>query len=75
MVSVARSSAGRAQLRGVVVGARGAARFLDLFGHGLRRSLGRGPKYTSEPAMAAAELGSLSRAAVAAVMARERAGV
>jgi glucokinase len=54
-----------------VVIAGGAARFIDLFGHGLRRSLDRGPKYTPKPAVVAAELGNLSGAIGAAVMARE----
>jgi glucokinase len=57
-----------------VVVAGGAARFLDLFGRGLRRSLERGPKYTPKPVVAAAELGDLSGAIGAAVMARESAG-
>ena len=48
-----------------------AARFLDLFGHGMRRSLDHGPKYTPKPAVVAAELGDLSGAIGAAVMARE----
>jgi len=56
-----------------VVIAGGAARFLDLFGHGLHRSLDRGPKYTPKPTVAAAELGNLSGAIGAAVMAREQA--
>ena len=50
-----------------------AARFIDLFSHGLRRSLDRGPKYTPKPAVVAAELGNLSGAIGAAVMAREEA--
>ena len=54
-----------------VVVARGAAQFIDLFSHGLRRSLDRGPKYTPKPAVVAAELGNLSGAIGAAVMARE----
>ena len=54
-----------------VVIAGGAARFLDLFSHGLRRSLDRGPKYTPRPAVVAAELGNLSGAIGAAVMARQ----
>jgi len=54
-----------------VVIAGGAARFLDLFRHGLRRSLDRGPKYTPRPAVVAAELGNLSGAIGAAVMARQ----
>ena len=37
-----------------VVIAGGAARFIDLFSHGLRRSLDRGPKYTPKPAVVAA---------------------
>ena len=57
-----------------VVLAGGAARFLDLFEPGLRRSLEHGPKYTPEPAVAAAELGDLSGAIGAAVMARSVAG-
>ena len=56
-----------------VVIAGGAARFIDLFSHGLRRSLDRGPKYTPKPAVVAAELGNLSGAIGAAVMAREEA--
>ena len=56
-----------------VVVAGGAARFIDLFSHGLRRSLGRGPKYTPKAAVVAAELGNLSGAIGAAVMAREEA--
>jgi glucokinase len=56
-----------------VVVAGGAARFIDLFSHGLRRSLDRGPKYTPKPAVVAAELGNLSGAIGAAVMAREEA--
>jgi len=56
-----------------VVVAGGAARFIDLFRPGLRRSLGRGPKYTPKPAVVAAELGNLSGAIGAAVMAREEA--
>ena len=54
-----------------IIVAGSAARFLDLFRHGLRRSLDRGPKYTPKPAMVAAELGDLSGAIGAAVMARE----
>ena len=54
--------------RVVVTG--GAARFLDLFGDGLRRSLDRSPKYSPKPAVVAAELGDLSGAIGAAVMAR-----
>jgi glucokinase len=54
-----------------VVIAGGAARYLELFGHGLRRSLDRGPKYIPKPTMVAAELGDLSGAIGAAVMARE----
>ena len=54
-----------------VVIAGGAARFLDLFSHGLRRSLDCGPKYTPKPAVIAAELGNLSGAIGAAVMARQ----
>jgi len=54
-----------------VVIAGGAARFLDLFGHGLRHSLDRGPKYTPKAALLAAELGNLSGAVGAAVLARE----
>lgn len=53
-----------------VVLAGGAARFLDLFGPGLRRSLDRGPKYNLKPAVVVAELGDLSGAIGAAVMAR-----
>jgi hypothetical protein len=49
-----------------------AARFLDLFGHGLRSSIDRGPEYAPEPAVVAAELGDLSGAIGAAVMAREQ---
>jgi glucokinase len=56
-----------------VVVAGSAARFLDLFGHGLRRALDRGPRYTPTPAVAAAELGDLSGAIGAAVMARQEA--
>jgi glucokinase len=56
----------------VVIGG-GAARFIDLFSHGLRRSLDRGPKYTPKPAVVAAELGNLSGAIGAAIMAREEA--
>jgi glucokinase len=56
-----------------VVVAGGAARFIDLFSHGLRRSLDRGPKYTPKAAVVAAELGNLSGAIGAAVMAREQA--
>jgi glucokinase len=56
-----------------VVVAGGAARFIDLFGHGLRRSLDGGPKYTPKPSVVAAELGNLSGAIGAAVMAREEA--
>jgi glucokinase len=53
-----------------VVLAGGAARFLDLFSDGLHRSLDRGPKYNPRPAVVAAELGDLSGAIGAAVMAR-----
>lgn len=56
-----------------VVIAGGAARFLDLFSHGLRRSIDRGPKYTPKPVVIAAELGNLSGAIGAAIMAREEA--
>jgi glucokinase len=56
-----------------VVVAGGAARFIDLFSHGLGRRLDRGPKYTPKPAVVAAELGNLSGAIGAAVMAREEA--
>jgi glucokinase len=56
-----------------VVMAGGAARFIDLFSHGLRRSLDRGPKYTPKATVVAAELGNLSGAIGAAVMAREEA--
>lgn len=55
-----------------VVIAGGAARFLDLFRHGLRHSLDRGPRYTPKPAVVAAALGDLSGAIGAAVMAREK---
>jgi glucokinase len=58
-----------------VVVAGGAARFIDLFSHGLRRSLDRGPKYTPKPAVVAVELGNLSGAIGAAVMAREEASL
>jgi glucokinase len=53
-----------------VVVAGGAARFLDLFGPGLHRSLDEGPKYSPEPTVVAAELGDLSGAIGAAVMVR-----
>jgi glucokinase len=53
-----------------VVVAGGAARFLDLFGDALHRSLLRSPKYSPKPAVVAAELGDLSGAIGAAVMAR-----
>jgi glucokinase len=53
-----------------VVVAGGAARFLDLFGPGLHRSLDQGPKYSPKPAVVAAELGDLSGAIGAAVLAR-----
>jgi glucokinase len=56
-----------------VVIAGGAAQFIDLFSHGLRRGLGRGPRYTPKPAVVAAELGNLSGAIGAAVMARKEA--
>jgi hypothetical protein len=58
-----------------LVVAGGAARFLDSFGRGLRRSLDRGPKDTPKAVVAAAEPGDLSGAIGAAVMARESAGV
>jgi len=58
-----------------VVIAGGAARFIDLFSHGLRRSLDHGPKYTPKPAVVPAELGNLSGAIGAAVMAREEAAL
>lgn len=54
-----------------VVIAGSAARFLDLFGDGLRHCLSHGPRYTPGPVVAAAELGNLSGAIGAAVMARE----
>jgi hypothetical protein len=54
-----------------VIVAGSAARFLDLFGQGLQRSLDHRPKYTPRPAVVAAELGDLSGAIGAAVMARE----
>lgn len=53
-----------------VVVAGSAARFLDLFGPGLSRCLARSPKYSPKPAVVAAELGNLSGAIGAAVMAR-----
>jgi glucokinase len=56
-----------------VVIAGGAARFIDLFSHSLQHSLDHGPKYTPKPAVVAAELGNLSGAIGAAVMAREEA--
>ena len=58
-----------------VVIAGGAARFIDLFSHGLQHSLDHGPKYTPKPAVVPAELGNLSGAVGAAVMAREEAAV
>jgi glucokinase len=56
-----------------VVIAGGAARFIDLFSHGLRHSLDHGPKYTPKPTVVAAELGDLSGAIGAAVMGRQEA--
>jgi glucokinase len=57
-----------------VVVAGGAARFLDLFGDGLRHSLNRSPKYNPKPSVVAAKLGDLSGAIGAAVMARPSPG-
>jgi len=53
----------------VIIGGS-AAQFSDLFEHGLHRSLDRAARYSWTPALATAELGNLSGAIGAAVIAR-----